>query len=61
MYNVEQLGQVFTPQFVVSEMLQLRKNFGNVLEPSSGDGAFANNIPNCVSIEIDLLIVPKIH
>jgi adenine-specific DNA-methyltransferase len=53
MYNVEQLGQVFTPQFIVAEMLQLRKNFGSVLEPSSGDGAFAKNIPNCVCIELD--------
>ena len=53
MYNVEQLGQVFTPQSIVSEMLQLRKNFGSVLEPSSGDGAFSDNIPNCIGIEID--------
>ena len=53
MYNIEELGQVFTPDFVVAEMLQLRKNFGKILEPSSGAGAFANNIPNCVSIEID--------
>ena len=53
MYNVEQLGQVFTPQFIVAQMLQLRKNFGSVLEPSAGDGAFANNISDCVSIEID--------
>ncbi|MCL1946664.1 MAG: class I SAM-dependent methyltransferase [Chitinivibrionia bacterium] len=53
MYNVEQLGQVFTPQFIVAQMLQLRKNFGSGLEPSAGDGAFANSIPNCVGIEID--------
>jgi adenine-specific DNA-methyltransferase len=53
MYDVEQLGQVFTPQFIVAEMLQMRKNFGTVLEPSSGAGAFTKNIPNCVSIEID--------
>jgi len=53
MYNVEQFGQVFTPQFIVAEMLQLRKNFGNVLEPSSGDGAFVKNIPNSVGIELD--------
>lgn len=53
MYDVEQLGQVFTSQFIVAEMLQLRRNFGSVLEPSSGAGAFAENIPNCVSIEID--------
>jgi len=53
MYNVEQLGQVFTPPFIVAEMLQLRKNQGSVLEPSSGDGAFVKNIPNCIGIEID--------
>ena len=53
MYNVEQLGQVFTPQFIVAQMLQLRKNFGSVFEPSAGNGAFAKNIPNCVGIEID--------
>jgi adenine-specific DNA-methyltransferase len=53
MYNVDQLGQVFTPSFIVSEMLQLRKNVGNVLEPSSGDGAFVKNIPNCIGIELD--------
>jgi adenine-specific DNA-methyltransferase len=53
MYNVEQLGQVFTPQYIVAEMLQLKRNNGTVLEPSSGDGAFVKNIPNCVGIEID--------
>ena len=53
MYNVEQLGQVFTPQFIVAEMLQMRKNRGRVLEPSSGNGAFVRNIPGCVGIEMD--------
>ena len=53
MYNIKELGQVFTPDFIVSEMLRLRKNFGRILEPSSGAGAFAKNIPVCVSIEID--------
>ena len=53
MLNTKELGQVFTPDFIVSQMLQLRKNFGRILEPSSGAGAFANNIPNCVSIELD--------
>lgn len=51
--NVEQLGQVFTPTHIVSEMLGLRRNFGNVLEPSAGNGAFFKQIPNCVGIEID--------
>jgi len=53
MYNVEQYGQVFTPQFIVDEMLGLKKNSGRVLEPSCGDGAFFKNIPNCVGIELD--------
>ena len=53
MYNVEQLGQVFTPPFVVAEMLQLRKNFGHILEPSSGDGVFVKKIPHAISIELD--------
>ena len=52
--NVKTLGQVFTPQFIVSEMLSLRKNFGSILEPSSGDGAFIKNLDqNAVGIEID--------
>jgi adenine-specific DNA-methyltransferase len=53
MYNVAQLGQVFTPPFIVSQMLQLRQNQGHILEPSAGDGSFFANIPNCVGIEID--------
>ncbi len=59
MYDVANLGQVFTPDSIVSEMLQLRKNFGTILEPSCGDGAFFNNIPNCVGIEIDSNVCPK--
>lgn len=53
MFNVETLGQVFTPQSVVAQMLTLCRNEGRVLEPSCGDGAFFNEIPNCVGIEID--------
>lgn len=53
MFNVETLGQVFTPQSIVAQMLTLRRNEGRVLEPSCGDGAFFNEIPNCVGIEID--------
>jgi adenine-specific DNA-methyltransferase len=53
MYNVKELGQVFTPNFIVAEMLQLRKRNGRILEPSSGNGAFSDNIPNCVSVELD--------
>ena len=53
MFNVKTLGQVFTPQEIVAEMLQLRKNFGRVLEPSCGNGAFFKEIPNGIGIEID--------
>lgn len=53
MYNVEQLGQVFTPFSIVSQMLALRKNNGRVLEPSCGNGAFFHQIPSCIGIEID--------
>jgi adenine-specific DNA-methyltransferase len=51
---VETLGQVFTPQHIVSAMLALRKNFGSILEPSSGDGAFIKNLEkSAVGVEID--------
>lgn len=53
MYNVEEMGQVFTPVAMVERMLQLRKNYGLTLEPSCGNGAFSNRIENCISIEID--------
>jgi len=53
MSKVETLGQVFTPSNVVEKMLALRKNYGTVLEPSCGDGAFSSQIPNCTAIEID--------
>ena len=53
MFNVETLGQVFTPSSIVSQMLSLRRNDGRILEPSCGNGAFYKEIPNCVGIEID--------
>lgn len=58
-YDVETLGQVFTPPAVVQAMLKLRKNDGRTLEPSCGDGAFSNAIPNCVAIEIDRNHAPE--
>ena len=39
--DVSNLGQVFTPCFIVSDMIKLIKNQGSILEPSAGDGAFA--------------------
>jgi len=56
--NVETLGQVFTPKEIVDYMLSLRKNHGNVLEPSCGEGAFSNVIDNCVAIELDSNVAP---
>lgn len=58
-FNVETLGQVFTPECVVKAMLALRQNTGRVLEPSCGDGAFSRFLPGCVSIEIDGVHAPK--
>ena len=52
-YDVETLGQVFTPSSVVRAMLALRRNFGRVLEPSCGDGSFSKHLPGCVALEID--------
>lgn len=59
MFDVKTLGQVFTPQFIVAEMLQLKRNFGRTLEPSCGNGAFFREIPNCVGIEIDASHCPS--
>ena len=59
MYNVEQLGQVFTPAHIVSQMLQLCHNNGRILEPSCGNGAFFNNISSCIGIEIDKQLCTK--
>lgn len=53
MFNVQTLGQVFTPQSIVAEMLLLKRNSGRTLEPSCGNGAFFSEIPNCIGIEID--------
>lgn len=51
--KVANLGQVFTPPAVVAAMLALRQNTGRVLEPSCGDGAFSNEIADCVALELD--------
>ena len=53
LYDVEALGQVFTPGAVVSAMLALRRNRGRVLEPACGDGAFLRHLPAAVGIELD--------
>jgi adenine-specific DNA-methyltransferase len=37
--DVDNPGQVFTPCPIVSDMINLIKNKGNILEPAAGDGA----------------------
>lgn len=56
--DVDQLGQVFTPELVVELMLSLRENEGRALEPSCGDGAFSSRISDCVAIELDSRVAP---
>lgn len=54
--RVENYGQVFTRSDVVRQMLALRRNFGRVLEPAAGQGAFSSQIGNCVAVELDASI-----
>jgi len=48
-------GQIFTPDYIVKQMLLLIKNKGKILEPSCGNGAFLNKLPKerTIGIEID--------
>lgn len=47
-------GQYFTPKDVVTSMLGLRRNFGTILEPSAGKGAFLGFLESsAVAIEFD--------
>jgi len=56
--NINELGQVFTPPAVVSAMLALRQNFGRVLEPSAGAGAFMRALESdAVGFELDARVV----
>ncbi|HWU84065.1 MAG TPA: class I SAM-dependent methyltransferase [Rhodocyclaceae bacterium] len=57
--DVIRKGQVFTPPFMVAQMLGLRRNTGRVLEPSCGDGAFLSGLPaDTVALELDATIAP---
>lgn len=48
------LGQFFTPETIVKQMVSLIENTGTILEPSCGDGAFLKYLPkNTIGIEID--------
>jgi len=56
-YKVEDLGQVFTPDNIVNQMIDMIKFDGRILEPSCGDGAFSkpliDKFSDVVSIEFD--------
>lgn len=54
------LGQIFTPDNIVKEMIQLIKNDGIILEPSCGTGAFLKYLPKdkTIGLEIDKEIAP---
>ncbi len=59
--DIKKMGQVFTPLFIVDEIISLIKNKGKILEPSAGDGAFSNviNSKKLVSLEIDKYFANK--
>ncbi|MHA1540676.1 MAG: Eco57I restriction-modification methylase domain-containing protein [Alphaproteobacteria bacterium] len=59
--DIKNLGQVFTPSFIVSKMINLIKNKGRILEPSAGDGTFSKELsqPNLTSIEYDKALAEK--
>lgn len=41
-----------TPDWAVDKILEVAKLEGIVLEPCSGNGAFARKIPNCIASDI---------
>ena len=61
--DVANLGQVFTPESIINDMLGLIKNTAKMqnprfLEPSCGNGAFFKHLPNNkVGIELDSNVI----
>lgn len=56
-FDVTALGQVFTPDCIVTRMIDLCRHRGRagwrVLEPSCGNGAFLSRLPSATGIELD--------
>ena len=52
------LGQHWTPENIVQLMTSLRRNTGDVLEPSAGTGRFLRAIPEAIGVEIDPSVIP---
>lgn len=57
--RVKDLGQVFTPDFIVDKILSLRRNKGRCMEPSCGDGAISSRIDGVFAIEYDGDVCPS--
>lgn len=55
------LGQVMTPPTLARRMTTLRRNEGNVLEPSCGEGVFLDLLPSAVGVELDATQVQERH
>ena len=60
MHKINNLGQVFTPEHIVSKMVGLIKNGNSILEPSCGDGIFLKYLTNknITGIEFDAQYCP---
>lgn len=54
--NIKNLWQVFTPIFIVNEMIWLIKNKWSILEPSCWDWIFTTHLKNAIGIEYDKTI-----
>ena len=52
-FDVENFGQVFTPDSIAQFMSSLCENKGKVLEPSCGNGVFLNYFKKPIAIELD--------
>ena len=55
------MGQIFTPDKIVQDMLALRQNKGSVLEPACGEGAFFNKLNKATGIELDKKLIKSPH
>ena len=58
---MDNYGQYFTPDWLVSDIVKLIKNTGKILEPACGDGAFLRQLPKdrTIGIEIDEKVIKE--
>lgn len=53
-FTKENMGQFYTPDYIVQSMIDLIENDGIILEPSCGPGAFLKFLPeSAIGIELD--------